>query len=135
MIDDILDDFLSGFDIGTDPLAPLTAEEFVMARLTEGKNARIDIIRYNLKRNYEFRDDLRAKGIKFMREVFSDGTITYKELSNLEYARAINQSYIEDTCGVTIQFAEGEGRGKVNMNKLMDLVNAHERVKEIIEAA
>lgn len=135
MSDDILDDFLSGFDIGADPLAPMTAEEFVMARLTEGKNARIDIVRYNLKRNYEFRDDLRAKGIKFMREVFDNGAITYKELSNLEYARAINEDYILATCEATIHFAQQEGRGKVNMAKLLDLVCAHERVKEIIDAA
>lgn len=135
MSDDILDDFLSGFDIGSDPLAPMTAEEFVMTRLTEGKNARIDIVRYNLKRNFEFRDELRAKGIKFMREVFSDGAITYKELSNVEYAKAINEEYILSTCDTTIHFAQQEGRGKVNMGKLMDLVCAHERVKEIIDAA
>lgn len=135
MSDDILDDFLADFDIGSDPLAPMTAEEFVMARLTEGKNQRIDIVRYNLKRNYEFRDELRARGITFRREVFENGATIFKELSNQEYARAINQSYIEDTCGVTIQFAEGEGRGKVNMSKLVDLVCAHERVKEIIDAA
>lgn len=138
MSDDLLEDFLSDFDFGgVNPLAPLTAEEFVMQRLTEGKNARIDIVRYNLKRNYEFRDDLRAKGIKFMREVFdinSDGLV-YKELSNLEYAKAINEDYLLATSGPTFQFAEAEGRGKVNMAKLMDLVCAHERVKEVIDKA
>ncbi len=136
MSDDLLEDFLSDFDFGgANPLAPLTAEEFVMQRLTEGKNARIDVVRYNLKRNYEFRDDLRAKGIKFMRERFENGAVVYKELSNLEYAKAINEEYLLATSGPTFEFAAADGRGKVDMNKLMDLVCAHERVKEIIDKA
>lgn len=136
MSDTDLDDFLADFDFGgTDPLSPTTAEEFVLTRLTEGKNPRIEIIKYNLKRNYEFRDELRAKGITFRREVFEDSKIIHKELTNLEYARAINEEYINSTCGTTIQFAEQEGRGKVNMAKLLDLVNANERIKPIIEKA
>ncbi len=138
MSDDLLEDFLGEFDFqGANPLAPLTAEEFVMQRLTEGKNARIDVVRYNLKRNFEFRDELRVKGIKFMRQVFdvnSDGLV-YKELSNLEYAKAINEEYLLATSGPTFEFAAADGRGKVDMNKLMDLVCAHERVKEIIDKA
>ena len=134
MSDDILDDFLSDFDFGgTDPLAPVTAEEFIMQRLTEGKNPRMEIIHYNLKRNFEFRSELRQDGIKFMKEVFENSKIVYKELTSDEYARAINKDYILSTCGATIHFAQQEGRDKLNIGKLLDLVHTHERIKELIE--
>lgn len=133
---DDLDDFLDGFDFGdTKPLEPASAEEYMMQRLTETKNPRMEIIRYNLKSNFEFRDELRAKGVKYMREVFSDGGIIYKELSNADYAKVINEDYILRTCQAAMHFAQQDGRGKVNMGKLLDLVNLEPRIKKLIDEA
>lgn len=135
MSDDLLDEFLSEFDFGgTDPLAPLTSEEFVLQRLTEGKNPRVQIVRYNLIQQFKFRDGLRRRGITFRRDVFSvshDGNIS-KELSDLEFAKAVNEDYVNATCAETLKFAVADGRGKVDMAKLMDMLADYEPIKDVI---
>lgn len=133
MSDDILDDFLSGFDIPAGTMSPLTPEEFVMQRLTEGKNSHIAIVRYNLMQQLEFRDMLRKQGVIMRRDTVEHGIAVARELTTREFARVVCEDYIKTRHHATLEFATHDGRGKVNMAKLMDLVCEHDTLKNVIE--
>ena len=136
MSDDILDDFLSGFDFGdTDPLAPVTPEELFMQRLEAAQNHYIHTIRYNLMNAYKLRNRLRANGITYRKSVFTvtDGQSQYKELTDIDLARAVNADYIKQVHSIKMMFVETEAKGKIDINKLMDLLCDHEVIKDLIE--
>jgi hypothetical protein len=132
--DDILDDFLSGFDFGgTNPLEPVTADEWFTQRLMEGKNPHIHTIRYNLMKQFEFRDMLKSKGVFMRREVFDAGKVVLKELSDVEFARIVTEDYITSAHHLSLKFAEAENRGKLSMAKVLDILCAHDVMKATIE--
>lgn len=131
--DDILGDFLSGFDIAPDTMSPLTAEEFVIQRLTEGKNAHIHVVRYNLLTQYKVRDVLKKAGVMLRKDIFEHGQRLTRELTDLEYAKIITEDYIRVRHHATLEFATHDGRGKVDMAKLMNMVCDLEVMKNMIE--
>lgn len=128
-----LDDFLSGFDIAPGTMAPLTPEEFVMQRLTEGKNAHIHIVRYHLMQQFEFRDMLKRQGVIMRKNTIENGVQVQRELTSREFASLVCEDYIKTRHHATLQFATHDGRGKVDMAKLMTMVCDHEVMKNTIE--
>ncbi len=132
------DDLMSEFDQPVEVKEPkvvevISPEEFVLRRLTEGKHARIHTLRYYLGKQIEFRDMLRRKQYNITKLVFSDGATVAKPVADYEFARVVIADYLETAHAPTLAFAAGDGRGKPDMGKVLDMIVAHDVIQATIE--